>query len=208
MPMTRGKTATTASSAWFRRRPKTSRSSERKKRSHARTGPALAWPATVGRPAGPVPAAAGQVASRPAAGPGTDEPATEDSVIDIEPLSGERHEKLLQARRDHAEPADPDRRCDKFRADLLRLLPCKLRGYLVARYLRAGQAQPPEHFRRPLRLGGLHPDAGGPGPAQFGERALEDQPPGAHDTDMRAHLFDLAEEVGGHEHRDPAGGDP
>ena len=70
-PITTGKTATTASSAWFRRRPKTSLSSERKKRSHVRTGPALRGPATAGPPAGPGPGAVGPGAVGPgAAGPG------------------------------------------------------------------------------------------------------------------------------------------
>ena len=41
MPMTTGNTATTASSAWLRRRPNTMRSSDRKKHSHGR-GPARA----------------------------------------------------------------------------------------------------------------------------------------------------------------------
>ena len=49
MPMMTGNNATTTRSAWFRRRPKTSRSSDRKRRSHARTG---AVPTvTSGRPA-------------------------------------------------------------------------------------------------------------------------------------------------------------
>ena len=45
--------------------------------------------------------------NRPGHGPGADEPASEDSVIDLEPLSGECHEKLLQARRDDARARGP-----------------------------------------------------------------------------------------------------
>src|ERR1700678_2196254 len=73
MPMTSGNTAVTASSSRFRRRPKTSRSSEAK-----------------------------------------------NLGTDIEALTGEAHEQVLQARRGDREAADPDASLDKLGADPLR----------------------------------------------------------------------------------------
>src|SRR5690349_8526858 len=97
-------------------------------------GPGLPWAAAAGPTGGPAPAVPAAVANGPAAGPGADEPASEDLVIDVEPFSGESHEKVLQGRRDHAESADPDPRRDEFGADPLWLFPGELRGHLAACY--------------------------------------------------------------------------
>src|SRR6202044_3948361 len=137
MPMTRGNNATTARSAWFRRRPKISRSSDRKNRSHARTGASRTWPAAAAPPAQPAPVRAGPVSD-----PGAGDPATNGLAIDLEPLSGESHEQVLKAGGDHAEPPHPDPRPDEFRADPLRLIACELTRHLVPGHLRVGEAKP------------------------------------------------------------------
>src|ERR1700722_2078791 len=193
MPMMRGNNPTTTRSAWFRRRPKTSRSSDRKKRSHAWTGASRPRPAAAAPPASP--ARAGGAS------------AVETSTIDIEPLSSESHEEILQAGGDHPEPADPDARPDEFRADPLGLIACELRRYLVSGDLRVGEAEPFEHRHPGGRLRCLAPDAGGAGGAQFLQRALEDQPSGAHHAHVRADLLDLGEQVRRHEHGDAVRGD-
>ena len=52
-----------------------------------------------------------------------------------------------------------------------------------------------EHLLRRRHIGGPHRDPGRRGPPQFGERALEDQLPGAHHPDVGAHLLHLGEQV-------------
>src|SRR5579875_341222 len=100
--MSTGKAATTASSSRFRRRPKTSRSSDVSRRTAGRTGPLRVRPASSFALV-------------------TAMSTTEDSGIDAEPFPGEPDEQILQARRDHAETAHPYAGPDQLRADLLRL---------------------------------------------------------------------------------------
>src|SRR6266571_8289038 len=76
-PMMTGTTATTTRSTWLRRRRNTRPTSERARRSHARAGAGTrAWPAW--------------------ADP-TEPPGNWASAVDIEPLPGQRHEKVLKA---------------------------------------------------------------------------------------------------------------
>src|ERR1700744_988315 len=79
-PMRMGNSATTASRMMLRRRADTCRNSERKNRSQARPAPGA-------RPA------AGRAA---AAGPGPPGAVTVWSAIDVEPLSGQADEQLLE----------------------------------------------------------------------------------------------------------------
>src|ERR1700734_3404987 len=97
MPMTMGKTGGRASSSWFRRRPKTSRSSATKNRNQVRAGLREA-----------VTAGAGPARMRRSAG-------------DIEALTGEADEQVLQAGRGHGVAADPDAGVHQLRADPLPL---------------------------------------------------------------------------------------
>src|SRR5580704_11064207 len=104
MPMTTGNTAVTTSSSRFRRRRKTSRSSDRNSRPQARTllagtpvpvrsagtsGAGRDWGADPGAPAGSgVGAMAGVGAGAPAG-----------SGADIEAFAGQAHEQVFQAGR-------------------------------------------------------------------------------------------------------------
>src|SRR5712691_5457744 len=90
IPMTRGKTAVTASSSRFLRRRNTSLSSAVKNLREARTG----------RGASPA--------------------ATLTSAVDIEALPGEADEQVFQARRGDREAADTDPGVHELGADLFR----------------------------------------------------------------------------------------
>src|SRR5579875_848673 len=182
MPMRIGKRATTASSSRLRRRRNTSRSSDRKTRSQARKAPT------------------------PAARPGV--PAvTVASAIDVEPLSGQPDEQVLQAGGDHGQAADTDAGADELGADPFGLVVGERRRDLVPGHLGVWQAEPGQHGRGGGRLGGLDPDAGGAAGAELGQGALEDETAGAHDAHVRADLLDLGQQVGGDEDGDAAGGD-
>src|SRR5579859_2953272 len=175
IPMTTGNTTVTASSSWLRRRPKTSRSSDR----NSRPQDAAGLRAAVG-------------------------PRVTVSAVDIETLPGEPDEQVLQARRGDREAADADPGVYELGADAFRLgLSQQGRG-LVRAGLGVGQAKGGEHLDRAVGVGGLHHDPGRAGPAQLGQRALEHQPAGAHHPDVRADLLDLGQQVGGDEHRVPS----
>src|SRR6516165_7007954 len=200
IPITTGNTTVTASSTRFRFRRNTSRSSEENSLNHARTTPGRAparpgsWPtaASAGRPGGDRTAGAGTAGSL---------------SVDIEALPGEPDEQVLQARRGDLEAADPDAGLDELGADPLRLRITQRGRGLAGSGLRIGQADAGQHLDRALGIGGPHDNPGGAGPAQPGQRALEDQPPGAHHPDVRADLLDLGEQVRGDEHGGAVGGD-
>src|SRR5215831_18309803 len=100
MPSRTGSAARTASSARLRSRRKTSRSSERSKRSQAGTAPGT----LTGAAAGP-------------AGPGG---TAVTSAVDIEPLPGQPDEKVLQVGPRGVQPGDADTRQHEFPADAFR----------------------------------------------------------------------------------------
>src|SRR6478609_1390157 len=184
VPMTTGTSASPASSTRLRRRPSTRRSSDRSRRANA-TG--------------------GGAATRESSA------ASSTSARDIEALPGQLDEHLLQARPVDLEADQVDPRVHERGRHLLRGRGAERRGEPrrprparqgppVARHL--GEAEPAEHLRRRvgLRRAGGH---GQPGALPVGERgplALQQQPPAAHDPDVRADLLDLGEQVGRHEH--------
>src|SRR5580704_11031916 len=164
IPMTTGNTTVTASSSWLRRRPKTSRSSDRNSRAQDAAG----------------------LRAAAMAGPGVTV-----SAVDIETLPGEPDEQVLQARRGDREAADADPGVHELGADAFRLGLAQQGRGLVRAGLGVGQAEGGEHLDRAVGVGGLHDDPGGAGPAQLGQRALEHEPAGAHHPDVRADLLDL-----------------
>src|SRR5215472_14162877 len=98
IPMTSGNNATTASSSWLRRRKKTSLSSLRKNLRFPRTY-APVWLTSAGSPV------AGSASS----------------ALDIEALSGQPDEQVLQARGLHRQAADADAGVHQLGADAFRL---------------------------------------------------------------------------------------
>src|SRR5580658_5447466 len=206
IPMSTGNTAVTASSSRFRLRAKTSRSSAANSRSQAR---AAEGGTDAAGAAGAGPGSAGPGSAGPGSGgPGSGGPAgAAASAVDIEALPGEPDEQVLQAGRGHREAADPDPGVDELGADPFRLGVAQRGRGFVRPGLGAGEAQAGEHLDRALGVGGLHDDPGGTGPAEFGQRALEDQPAGTHYPDVGADLLDLGQQVRGDEHGGAVGGD-
>src|SRR3954462_6739431 len=180
-----GTQAGATSGAGLRRRPKTSRSSERSSR--------------VERPRG---ARATGRAVPPRAAPGAS--TCEASLVDIEALPRQRDEHVLEVgpldrdlthahTREHQLPGDqlrrrvPDRRVESLG--------------LHRRHRQAQPRQAPARHRDVGRTGDDDPQPGRGHVPQLREGALGDEPAAAHDGDVRADLLDLGQQVRGDEDR-------
>src|SRR5262252_8813081 len=155
IPMISGNNVTTASSSWLRRRKNTSLSSLRKNLRFPRTYAAVSLTSAASLAAG-----------------------TASSALDIEALSGQADEQVLQARGLHGQAADADPGVHQLGADAFRLGVAELGGDHVLPRHRVGEAELAEHLGRRHHVGGVHRDPRGGGAAQLGERSLEDQPAG------------------------------
>src|SRR5215469_6209211 len=181
LPMSSGKQKTTSSSNWFRLRRKTSRSSEEKNLRYPRTGRAAST-------------------SDARFGWGGASTTSVTSALNVESLPGQAHEDVFEAGGLHDQLADADARVHELGGDPLRLRLAELGGDDAVPRYRVGELHLGEDLGRRVHVGGSHADPGGMGAAQVRQRSLEDQLPGAHHPDVRAHLLDLGEQVRGDEH--------
>src|SRR3954454_4472419 len=162
-----GTAARTSSPAWLRRRPSISRSSERRNRGEtAATGRRTAVEAGVGR-----------------------------SATDIEALSGQRDEHVLEGRPTDPEAGDRHPGVHAGGDDLLRRDLAEQAGRRGARRVHLGQAQLLHDARGLPGLVGLHGGLGRPAVAQLSTGSLGDQPAHVHHPEVGAHLVDLAQQV-------------
>src|SRR5690242_12266146 len=138
-----GIATTTASRARLRHRRNISPSSERSSRSHGRTMPRR----TARTPPGcTAPGCTGTGAT---------------SAVDIEALTRQFHEQVLQARARRTEAGHRYSGQDQFPAQHLRHVVADLRADLAVAGLDVGKPEFGEQFRRLARLGGAHLDPGG-----------------------------------------------
>src|SRR5215212_210207 len=168
--MSTGTHASATSRAWLRRRPNTSRSSERSNRVDSRRGAQA-----TGRAAGRV-----------------------ISLVDIEALPRQRHEHVLEIGALDGELAHADAREHELAGDELGGCLADRRAEPGAVGVRCGQAQADEHLGRRPHVARPGDDDAQPrrrDVAQLAEGALGDEPAAAHHRDVRADLLDLREQV-------------
>src|SRR4051794_15558712 len=179
-----GTHASAASRAMFRRRPNTSRSSDRSSRN-------------VGRGTGRAGAATGRI------------PRSTISLVDIEALPRQRHEDVLQVRPLDDELPDPHPSRDELTVDDLRPRLTERREKDAVADLGFAEPGTDQHLRRArhvVRTGDDDPQPGSGDVPQLRQRPLRDEPPAAHHADVRADLLDLRQQMGGEEHRRALGG--
>src|SRR5674476_611236 len=172
--------------AWVRRRPKTSRSSERRKRVET---------CRRGRAARDV----GNTVARPLSGP-LSRPGGR-SAADIEALPRQRNEQILQARTFDRKPGDRHIVLHQCHHDLLSRQFAQT-GYSQTGFdHNIGQPESSQHPGRSLRT--VSDD---PGPrlthgSHLCDRALRQQLAHMHHPDMGAHLLNLRQQMAGDQHR-------
>src|SRR3954469_18429625 len=189
--MRTGTQASAPSSAMLRRRPNTSRSSERSSR-NVSDGVPRAGTATVALR--PVRAARSAVRS----------------LVDIEALPRERDEHVLEIGALHEQLADADPGEHELAVDGLRPHVAERGDEHAVPDVGLPQPGPGQHLDRTRHvLRTRHDDAqpGGGHVPQIAQRALRHQPPAAHDADVGADLLDLREQVRGEEDGRAFGGE-
>src|SRR4051794_7854158 len=189
--MRTGTQASAPSSAMFRRRPNTSRSSERSSRNVSDGVPRAGTTTVAFRP---VRAARSAVRS----------------LVDIEALPRERDEHVLEIGALHEQLADADPGEHELAVDGLRPHVAERGDEHAVPDVGLPQPGPGQHLdrtRHVVRTGDDDAQPGGGHVPQIAQRALRDQPPAAHDADVGADLLDLRQQVRGEEHGRAFGGE-
>src|ERR1022692_72293 len=182
MPRKTGAPASTANMARLRGRRKTIRHSDRKSRSQCLTGAAgVASPAGPAGPAGPA------------------DVLTAALLVDIEALTGQPDEQILQAGPDGLQAGHRDSRAHQLGVDPLRRLLAEPGADLAVLDGDLGQPQAGQPLGGRASLDGPNQDPRLAAAAQVGQRALEHEFAGAHHPDVRADLLHLGQQMRGDE---------
>src|SRR6478736_4182300 len=128
-----------------------------------------------------------------------------DSTADTEALPRQGHEHVFQVDRHRSERPHPDVGPDQRRQQIGRIRRTRQRRDRFAVDHQVGRTQPAQAGGRVGGIVGLHPDPRGGLCPEFGQAGLGHQLSDVHDSDVRADLLDLGQQVGGQHHSDAGG---